>query len=161
MLSSQMFENKLNINNFQELEDAFQSTKKFFENLNEQIKSHEVSDRFPAYCFQDNQIHIKLPTYKVRIINNTLSHEELTNLLGSIGHYGIYEETNVCLLPSLEPVQSTAIHCLESNLSANQKTAEDIKKALLSQNILSERCVTSAIHIIAITVDEQGFIHIK
>lgn len=50
ILNSKEFEERLQLNNFSELETEFQKTKNFFEHLNEKIKCDEVSLRFPAFC---------------------------------------------------------------------------------------------------------------
>ncbi|NFH45694.1 hypothetical protein FC976_00310 [Clostridium sporogenes] len=158
MLSSKKIDEKLQNYNFQELEKEFQRGKNFFENLNEKIKWDEIQLKFPAFCLVNQEIIIKFPTYKIRIINNKMSHNDLRELLKDIYNYQIDEETNVVMFSSLEPVQSTAIHCLETNLDANTCTAKEIEKKLEEQHIRTERCVDYGYYCIPIKVDEEGYI---
>ncbi|NFO11227.1 hypothetical protein FDB29_08970 [Clostridium botulinum] len=158
MLSSKEFDKKLHIDNFQELEKEFQQARKFFENLNDKIKYNEVKLKFPAFGLFNQEIRIKFPTYKIRIINNKMSHDDLRELLKGIYNYEIRDEPNVVMFPSLRPVQSTAIYCLEINLDANTRIAEKIEKKLGDHHIRTERCVDSAQYSIPITVDEEGYI---
>lgn len=83
---------------------------------------------------------------------------DLKNLLKDQGNYYIYEEINVVKEPTLEPVHSLAIHCLETSLSDNKKLAERIESILKDKSIVSERCVSSGHYIIPIQVDEKGYI---
>ncbi|WP_035301614.1 hypothetical protein [Clostridium sp. DL-VIII] len=158
MLSNKEFDERLQINNFEELEKEFQQAKNFFENLNDEIKCDEVQLRFPDFYPLDQEIVIKFPTYKIRIINNKMSHNDLRELLKGIYNYQIDEETNVVIFPSLKPVQSTAIHCLETNLDSNARTAEEIVKRLEEHCIRAERCVDCGYYSIPIKVDEEGCI---
>jgi len=160
ILNSKEFEERLQLNNFSELETEFQKTKNFFEHLNEKIKCDEVSLRFPAFCLWEQEIRIKFPTFKIRIINHKKSHSELQELLKDVGIYSIYEETNVVKLPGLNPVQSTAIHCLEVGLDRNIRTADKIEELLNDNQIQTQRCVDSGHYLIPIKVDEEGYIKI-
>lgn len=159
-MNSKEFESKLQLDNFDLLEKEFQDTKKFFEQLQDNILSQDVSLKFPAFCFCGQEIRVKFPTYKIRIIDNQIGYANLNELLKGQGNFGIYEETNVVKLPSLQPVQSIAIHCLETDLKANTSTATRIEEILSKQNIQSERCVTSGHYCIQIRIDNEGFVHL-
>lgn len=104
---------------------------------------------------------IKFPTYKIRIINIQMTHDKLYEILKNSGNYQIYEEANVIMYPSFNPVKSTAIHCLEDNLKDNQSTAEKIEKKLEMLNINYQRCVSYGLYCIPIEVDEDGYIRVK
>lgn len=158
MVNSKEFEEKLQKDSFEELENDFQQTKSIFEKLEEKIKYDEVQLNYPAFGLCKQEIRIKFPTYKIRIIDNEMSHEKLREILKDIGNYQIYDESNVVIIPSFNPVKSTAIHCLESSLSENTKTAEKIEKKLNDNNVRTERCVTSGHYRIAIKVDKEGYI---
>ena len=157
MLSSKEFNEKLQLKNFKELEEEFQKAKIFFENLNYPIKCDDIESKFPAFCLFNEEIRLKFPTYKIRIINSKMNHNDLQKLLGNAGNFLIYEEANVRLLHSLEPVQSTAIHCLESSLSENESTADKIEDILNKNRIRTERVVDSGHYRIPIKVDDKGY----
>ncbi|MCR0417200.1 hypothetical protein MKC71_06985 [[Clostridium] innocuum] len=157
-MTSKEFEDKLQLKNFSELEEEFQKTKEYFENLQDKITCEEVSEKFPAFCFLKREIRIKFPTFKVRVIDNQIAYKDLKELLKGLGNFAIYEELNVLRVPSLEPVSSLAIHCLEVGLAANENIAEKIKKKLEENHIISERCVTSGHYCIPIEVDGAGYI---
>ena len=123
MLSSKDFDDKLQLDNFEELEKEYQSTKKLFLGLNNKIKCDDVALKYPAFCYGEETLIIKFPTYKIRVINNKFECEKSDELLGHCGNYRVYEEGNVVIMPSLKHVQSTAIHCLEDSLDENEKTA--------------------------------------
>ncbi len=160
-MNSKEFEERLQLENFEELENEFQKTKDFFLNLQEKITCEEVQQRFPAFCFCKQQIRVKFPTYFIRIIDNQISYSDLESLLSGQGNYFIYEETNVVRIPTLEPVHSLAIHCLETSLTENKKLAEKIENILKQNNIVSERCVSSGHYLIPIKVDDNGFVCIS
>lgn len=72
-MNSKEFEERLQLKNFDELDQQYQKTKEFFLNLQEQITCNEVQQRFPAFCFCEREIRIKFPTYFIRIIDNQIS----------------------------------------------------------------------------------------
>lgn len=160
-MNSKEFEENLQLKNFEELEQEYQKTKDFFLNLIENITCEEVPQRFPAFCFCKQEIRIKFPTYFIRIIDNQIDYSELENLLCGQGNFFIYEETNVVKIPSLEPVHSLAIHCLETSLAENKELAEKIESILAKRKIISERCVSSGHYVIPMQIDENGYIHIQ
>lgn len=159
-MNSKEFEEHLQLKNFNDLEDQYQKAKEFFLNLKEKITCDEVSQRFPAFCFCNQEIRVKFPTIFIRIINNQISYSDLKNILAGQGNLCISVETNVVKIPTFEHVQSLAIHCLEISLSENEKLAEKIESILKQKNIMSERCVTSGHYLIPIEVDDSGYISI-
>ena len=160
-MNSKEFEENLQLKKFGELEQEYQKTKDFFLNLIENITCEEVSQRFPAFCFCEQEIRIKFPTYFIRVIDNRIDYLELKNLLRGQGHFLICQETNVVKIPSLEPVHSLAIHCLETSLTENKELAEKIESILGKRKIISERCVSSAHYVIPMQIDENGYIQIQ
>ena len=158
MLSCKEFDTKLQIDNFKMLEQEYQQTKKFFRELNEKFKCDDLEIKFPAFCSFNQHIMIKFPTYKIRVVNSEMTHDELYEILKGSGNYKIYEEPNVVMYPSLKPVKSTAIHCLEDNLNYNQNMAEKIEMKLKNININYQRCVSYGLYCIPIEVDEHGYL---
>lgn len=163
-MNSQQFEDRLQLNNFEELEKEFQKTKNYFENLQSNtITCDEVQMKFPAFCFYNKEIRIKFPTYKIRVINNQISYEELEKLLDGQGNFIIDTEPNVFTFTesTLKQVNSIAINCVESTLKKNIATAQKIEEKLASEQIISERCVTSWHYSIPIEVDDNGYISLR
>jgi len=162
VLSSKEFNEKLNIDNMKELEMEFQKTIKFFTNLNDKIKCDEVEFQFPAYCLINQAVYIKFPTYKIRILHDEISIEEIHQLLKdlNINNYEIYKETNVVLSQSSKTENSIVIHCLSTNLDANTSAADEILKKLKEKkkDIKAEKCVDYGCYCIRINVDEEGYI---
>ena len=158
MLNSKEFDNNLNIDKFSELESYYQQTKKHFEQLTDKIKSDEVALKFPAFCYLKEYLMIKFPTFKIRFINSKLNHDEINKILKDSGNFKIYAECNIITIPSLKPVHSIAIHCLEDNLSKNEKLASEIQSKLEKEGIYSEKCVTSGYYSIPIVIDKEGYI---
>ena len=85
-----------------------------------------------------------------------MSYEDLEKILKGAGNFRIYDEANVVIWGTLKPVQSTAIHCLESSLDENVKTAKEVRKRLEENKIHSEICVDSGHYLIPIKVDEDN-----
>lgn len=161
MLSSKEFDNKLQDDNLGELEKESQSAREVFKHLdNKKIKRDEVELKYPAFCLFDKQLRIKFPTYKIRISNNQISYDDLQKLLDGINNCIIYEESNVVEIPSLNPIQSIAVHCLGSDLNQNIRIADNIEKRLNKDNIYTQRCVTSGHYCIPINVDKEGYIEV-
>lgn len=160
-MNSKEFEEKLLLINFEVLEREFQQAKNYFSSLQDKITCNEVEQKFPAFCFGNEEIRIKFPTYKIRVIDNQIEHEDLEKLLQGKGSFVIYEETNIIRIPSGENVHSIAIHCLENDLKTNKQTAEKIEKELIKKDIRFERCVASGHYCIPIEVDDEGYLSIK
>ena len=158
MLSSREFDEQLQLDNFEKLEEEYQSTKKFFLELNDKIKCDDVALQYPAFCYGEETLIIKFPTYKIRVINNKFDYDKSDEILSNCGNYRVYEEGNVVTMPSLNSVQSTAIHCLEDSLDENEKVSIEIQSRLKKEGIYSEKCVTSGYYCIPIVVDEEGYI---
>ena len=160
-MTSKEFEECLQLKNFDVLEQQYQEAKKFFLNLHEQITYDEIEQKFPAFCLGKQEIRIKFPTFFIRIIDNQITYSQLEKLLKGQGNYFIYEEPNVVRMPTLEPVHSLAVHCLETSLSDNKWLADRIENMLKGENIGSERCVSSGHYRIPIKVDENGYISLR
>lgn len=158
MLSSKEFNTKLQSNNFDELEREYQEAKGFFQSPSRKLKWVDVENKFPAFYLPEQCIMIKFPTYKIRVINTKVSQNELNKMLKDTGNYKIYEETNVVSYPELNPVKSTAIHCLEDNLEDNENTAKEIEGKLKENNINCERWVSYGLYCIPVEVDKDGYI---
>lgn len=156
MRNSKQFEEDLHISKFDELESEFQEAKKFFENFKGKMSIEYISENFPGFCFNNELLYLKFPTYKIRILNNKLKYEEIENMLKPEQNFVIYEETNVITIPDFRPVEATAIHCLYTELSQNTLLAEKITDTLQKQGIYSERCVASALYSLPIKVDDDN-----
>ncbi len=151
------FENKLQRENFDELERQSQETRAYFSNLKEKFKESDVQSKFPAYYNIYNRcLYVKFPTYKIRIINNRKSQNEIKSML-NISSIAVYDEPNVVLLPSLKPVQCTAVHCLETSLEKNESLADRIEEILSKNGICTERGVAYGVYPIQINVDDDGY----
>lgn len=160
-MNSTEFEEKLQLSNFNLLEEEFQKAKKYFNDLQDKITSDELEKNFPAFCFGNQEIIIKFPTYKIRVIDNQIDYEDLERFLEGKGNFKIYEETNVVRRSSGENVYSIAIHCLENDLKTNTQTAEKVQKELIKNGVRFERCVTLGLYCIPIEVDDKGYLSIK
>lgn len=161
MLNSREFDEKLQINNFEKLEEEFEQAKKFFEHLNNKIKYNEVELNFPAYCYEKQEIRIKFPAYKIRIINNgEINYNDLQELLKNIYSYKIECENSVFNIHSFKPVHSINIRCLGTNLYESLCVAEKIEERLKEENIHTERCVDYGYYRIPMRVNEEGYITI-
>lgn len=160
-MNSKEFEECLQLGNYDELEKQYQQTKSFFLNLNENITCEEVPQRFPAFCLCEKELRIKFPTYLVRVMGDQISCSDLEKLLEKQGNFVIYKELNVVKSPEFAPIQSLAIHCLETSLKENKILVEKIESVLASKKIMSERCVSSGHYRIRIEVNKNGFICIQ
>lgn len=157
-MNSKEFNDKLRLENFEELESKYQQTKLYFEQLNDNITCEEVKKKFPAFCFDEKVLCIMFPTFKIRIINEKINENYCYKLLSNIGNYEIYEESNIVSLPKFIPIQTLTIHCLEDNLDKNIETAEKIEDKLASKHFCYERHVAYGLYSLPIKVDEAGYI---
>lgn len=160
---SKEFDEKLQISNFQLLETEYQNAKNSFLKSKGKISNYtydQIESKFPAFVYCKQSIMLKFPTYKIRVIinnHNSINCNQLSNLLNFSGKYEIYEETNVVLYPSLEPVRTIAIQCLEDNLKMNDSTAKNIQSLLDKNGINSQKCVTSGLYCIPIQVNSNDY----
>ena len=159
-MNSKEFDKNLQLDNFEYLEEQYQKTKEFFSNLNEKITCDEVKQKFPAFCYCNQEIRIKFPTYFIRIIDNQISCSDLKNLLANQGKFYICKETNVIKISTFKYVDSLAVYCLETSLKKNEELAKKIENLLKQKNIISERCISSGDYIMPIKID-NGYITIK
>lgn len=161
MLNWKEFDKNLHENNFPELESYYQQTRKYFEQLTDKIKSDEISLKFPASCDLENYIlNIKFPTYKIRLINCKLNHDEINKILKDSGNYQIYEESGVYEASSFKPVHCITIHCLEDSIYKNKNLASKIKSTseLEKECIFLERWPALGLCNIPIVIDEEEYI---
>ncbi|NGT12387.1 hypothetical protein G6Y96_11595, partial [Clostridium perfringens] len=116
MLTSLEFNEKLHLDNFELLEKEFQNARKYLENSSDELEVSHLKSAYPIYFEYNDLLMVKFPTFKVRIINNEKTENELKDMLKEYGYFTVYDESNVVLMPSFKPVQSTVIHCLGNSL---------------------------------------------
>ncbi|MFQ9726900.1 MAG: hypothetical protein ACLRYN_04755 [Clostridium perfringens] len=162
MLTSLEFNEKLHLDNFELLEKEFQNARKYLENSSDELEVSHLKSAYPIYFEYNDLLMVKFPTFKVRIINNEKTENELKDMLKEYGYFTVYDESNVVLMPSFKPVQSTVIHCLGNSLEENKKMAENIISKLKNKHIASEKCVTYGCYPISIKYinKEKTFIKI-
>lgn len=154
-MRSQEFEEQLNFANYPELEKAYIETRDFFENGCCNLSPEEVHNQHPAFCYLDKFVMIKFPTYKVRVIDDNVSIEELNKQLLGLGMLYIYHETDTVIYPTMQRVNSIAIHCLELSLLDNRTLVEKIEEKLSTLGCHFERCVAFGLYSVPIEVKDN------
>ena len=139
-LSSSEFEEELCFANMDKLDKCFQIAKKAIYDKGIECDALSFSDLYPGYIY-GNQIRLKMPTFSIRIINDSYSKEQIDKMLSNFEKIFVYVETNVWIDKSIKSCIS--VLCLESELTKNVVLAEDIMNALAERDIASEKCISS------------------
>ena len=131
--------------------------KKYFEEINEEISIAEAEEKYPMFYMNEN-IFIKFPTYKIRIIDKEIEFKDVQELLKEIKCISIYEECNVVDRNDIffKQIYPITVHCLKTKLIDNIALAEQIEQILEEHRLISERCITFACYPMRVTINEKG-----
>lgn len=145
IISMRDFDNMISLSSLQRLEQYSIECNNFFDKEDVKIKLEHVSEKFPAFVSESPNpiLHIKYPTYKVRILSLSISQEDIFKVLECIDGISHIYKTECALFEASNPTDFKMkylyeIMCIKDSLEENENIKDYVCSKLKDKNIKYE-----------------------
>lgn len=145
IISSKEFDSMVTLDNLQRLEQYSKKCTEFFQQTNFKVKLEDIPLNFPAYVENNVDppiLHIKQPTYKVKVILLEYNaSEKVDKLLGQINGLSPVYLTHCFIknqLGNMREMFLPEVMCLKSTLQDNVSLKDNVCDILSSNHITFE-----------------------